>query len=65
MNEKPLINGNDLIQQFSLTPSPLFGKILDQTQKAQVLGTITSQKEALELAEAFIKHPLPNQNHDK
>ncbi len=55
VNEKPFLNGDNLILQFKLSPSPLFGKILYQIQKAQVLGNITNQNEASKLAEDLIQ----------
>jgi poly(A) polymerase len=57
INEKPFLNGDNLILQFKLSPSPLFRKILYQIQKAQVLGNITTQKEASKLAEDLIQSP--------
>jgi poly(A) polymerase len=57
--EKPiprLINGNDLIKIFKLTPSPLFGKILKQIEELQAIGKIKTRKEALRWVEKFLKH---------
>ena len=55
MSEKPLLNGEDIIHKFQLSPSPLFGKILNDIQKAQVLGTITTPADALALAGDIIQ----------
>ncbi len=55
MNKKPLLNGEDLIHQLHLSPSPLFGKILHRVQKAQVLGDITTREEAVTLARDLIQ----------
>ena len=55
MNKKPLLNGEDIIHQFHLSPSPLFAKILDCVQKAQVLGSITTREEAIALAGDLIQ----------
>jgi poly(A) polymerase len=51
--EKPfirLINGDDLIEQLKLTPSPLFAKILREVEEQQVIGKIKTKQEALLLA---------------
>jgi len=45
-----LINGHDLIQEFGLTPSPVFTSILKQVEEARVAGEINSRDQALELA---------------
>ena len=58
MDKKPLLNGEDIIHQFHLSPSPLFGKILHCIQKAQVLGSIATREEAIALAEDFIQSQL-------
>ena len=58
INERPLLNGEDLIHQLNLSPSPLFGKILNHVQKEQVLGNITTHAEALKLARELIQSPL-------
>jgi len=55
ISKKPLLNGEDIIHQFRLSPSPLFGKILHCVQKAQVLGDIASREEAIALAENIIQ----------
>jgi tRNA nucleotidyltransferase/poly(A) polymerase len=55
MNNEPLLNGTDIIHRFSLSPSPLFGKILHHVQKAQVLGNIATHDEAVALAEDIIQ----------
>ena len=58
MDKKPLLNGEDIIHQFHLSPSPLFGKILHCIKKAQVLGSIATREEAIALAEDFIQSQL-------
>ena len=55
MSEKPLLNGEDIIRHFQLSPSPLFGKILNDIQRAQVLGNISTSEEAISLAENIIQ----------
>jgi len=58
MNKKPLMNGEDIIHHFRLSPSPLFGQILHCVQKAQVLGSIATREEAIELAGNLIQSQL-------
>ncbi len=51
--EKPfvrLIDGNDLIKQLKLSPSPLFGQILARVEEEQGTGKIATKSEALQLA---------------
>ena len=55
MNKKPLLNGEDIISQFGISPSPFFGKILHCVQKAHVLGNIATHDEALALAGELIQ----------
>ena len=55
MSERPLLTGDDIIHQFRLSPSPVFGKILNSVQKAQVLGNITTREDAIALAENLIQ----------
>jgi tRNA nucleotidyltransferase/poly(A) polymerase len=58
MNKKPLLNGEDIIHKFCLSPSPLFGKILNCVQKAQVLGDIATREDAITLAGDLIQSKL-------
>jgi poly(A) polymerase len=58
MNQNPLLKGTDIIQKLNLSPSPLFGKILDCIQKEQVLGSIANHEEALALARNIIQSQL-------
>jgi len=50
----PLLNGNDLLEHFTLQPGPLIGKILDAVKEAQASGEIKTQDEALSLAKSII-----------
>lgn len=45
-----LINGHDLRQKLNLSPSPLFKRILSRVRERQLVGEVTSRKEALALA---------------
>ncbi len=55
VSKKPLLNGEDIILQFRLSPSPLFGKILGDVQKAQVLGSINTRDDAIALTRKIIQ----------
>jgi len=50
-----LINGDDLIKNLKLSPSPLIGKILGEIEELQAIGKIKSKREALEKAKKIIK----------
>ncbi|AFZ35862.1 Polynucleotide adenylyltransferase region [Stanieria cyanosphaera PCC 7437] len=52
---QPLVNGNDLIKNLSLQPSPLIGKLLTEIQVAYIEGNIANKAEALEFAQSFIE----------
>ncbi|MGB5159361.1 MAG: hypothetical protein WBN77_18215 [Desulfobacterales bacterium] len=54
--EPPLINGNDLISEFGLLPSPLFKKILNFVEEARLSDNIHSRSEALLLAKGFLEN---------
>ncbi len=54
MDHKALINGDDLIRLFKLTPSPLFRLILDKVEEGRVLGTVKSKKQAEAIAQQII-----------
>ncbi|MDD5019151.1 MAG: HD domain-containing protein [Candidatus Omnitrophica bacterium] len=45
-----LINGKDLIKKLKLAPGPIFSKILNAVEDAQVEGRIRTKQEALALA---------------
>jgi len=52
----PLLTGHILENKFKLNPSPSYKTILDQVEEAQLLGTITTLKEAEDMAKALIKN---------
>lgn len=52
---KKLIDGNILMKQIGLQPSPLIGEILKNVEEAQSLNEIHTQEEALEYARKFLK----------
>ena len=64
LGEKALLNGNDVIRIFNISPSPALGNVLQSIQRAQVLGEIKTSKEAKDLAEKLLKLWKINRNHD-
>jgi poly(A) polymerase len=50
-----LLSGQDLIDVFSLTPSPIFAKILNGLQLAQINKTVQTRDDALRWVESFIE----------
>jgi poly(A) polymerase len=44
-----LVDGEDIMESFGLTPGPLIGKLLDLVHEAQAAGDIGSRDEAIEL----------------
>jgi tRNA nucleotidyltransferase/poly(A) polymerase len=54
-SKPPLITGNDLIQSFGLTPSPLFKLILDRVEEARLLNNVDSKSGALRWVRNFLK----------
>ena len=53
--EEPLLMGRDLIENFNLKPSPVFGEILSKVQMAYEEGRIKTKQEALEFVRKNIK----------
>ncbi len=53
--EEPLLMGRDLIENFNLKPSPVFGEILSKVQMAYEEGRIKTKQEALEFVKKNIK----------
>lgn len=49
-----LITGDDLIEKFKLTPSPLIGKILREIEELQAIGKIKTKAGALKAVRGFI-----------
>ena len=49
-----LISGHDLIQEFGLSPSPVFSSVLRQVEEARISGEIHSRKDALNLASRIL-----------
>jgi poly(A) polymerase len=54
LNPPPLLTGHDLTRH-GLEPGPQFKRLLDAVREAQLDGTITTAKEALELVERLLR----------
>jgi poly(A) polymerase len=57
-NEPPLVTGRDLIDDFGLSPSPLFRKILDLVDDAKLTKTIKNRSEALDLVKDVLNNEV-------
>ena len=51
----PMINGNQLMQKFSLKPGPLIGQLLEALREAQVEGLVADQEEAFQYAANWLE----------
>lgn len=51
----PLLNGDALIQRFSLKPGPNIGQLLERIKEEQIKGGITNENEAVEWIQKRIK----------
>jgi poly(A) polymerase len=60
-----LIDGNDLIKIFGLSPGPRIGAILESVREAQAGGEIKTREEALARAKAMITSPTSENNQDR
>ena len=54
-SKPPLITGRDLINDFALTPSPLFKKILRRVEEARISKKIINKDEAMQLVKKFLE----------
>ena len=54
IKEPPLITGRDLINEFKLTPSPLFKSILNLVEEDKISNKINSRDEALSLVRDYL-----------
>jgi hypothetical protein len=55
MKKLPLISGHDLIEEFSLSPSPYFSDILSAIELLALEGTLNSREDALRAAGDMIR----------
>jgi putative nucleotidyltransferase with HDIG domain len=51
---EPLLSGGDLLERLGMEPGPEVGRILRALREAQATGQITSEEEALRLAEDLV-----------
>jgi len=51
-----LITGNDLIEKFGLSPSPLFKRILSVIEESRISNDINNREEAFSLVKELIKN---------
>ena len=51
---KPLLDGNDIKQQFNIIPDSLFKIILDKVEEAQILRIIKTRTEAIHFAKGIL-----------
>jgi hypothetical protein len=54
VSPNPLIDGNDLIEQFGLDPGPEVGDLLEMLREAQAEGKVKTKEEAIELADRLL-----------
>ena len=59
-----LLNGQDLITFFSLSPGPLFAKILDALQEAQVEGEVASKEDAHIWVRNYLEQEQKGRNNE-
>ena len=55
IKEKPLLNGEEIVKKFNISPSPLIGNVLNLIRRAQVLREIKTKIEAELLAEKLLE----------
>jgi putative nucleotidyltransferase with HDIG domain len=53
----PVVNGTDLIDEFGLKPGPIVGRLLASIREAQATGSVSDQRQALELASELLNDP--------
>jgi poly(A) polymerase len=50
-----ILNGDEVMKKFKLSPSPLIGKILSEVEELQAIGRIRNKGEAIRAVEGFLK----------
>jgi len=50
----PLLNGDDILRQLSLSPGPQIGILLDAVREAQACGEVNTREEALDLVRRLL-----------
>ena len=52
----PLVNGLDIMAEFSLQPGPRIGRLLEAVREGQAVGSVTTREEALAFAQNLLKN---------
>ena len=65
VNPIPLLNGNDLMMNFDLTPGPVIGKLINQLREEQAAGEISDRQQALDWMEVQVSSLKNNQYWEK
>jgi hypothetical protein len=55
-----LINGDDVIRECRITPSPLVGRILKELEELQAIGRLKTRRQALNYALRLAKNAPPS-----
>ncbi len=55
-----LVNGHDLIAEFSLKPGPQIGRLLELIREAQATGRVKNREQALKLARSQVSEWRPD-----
>ena len=50
-----LLDGNDIMKEFNILPSPKLGEILDKLHEAQINGDVNTKEEAIKFVGSIIK----------
>ena len=50
-----LLDGNDIIREFGLSPSPIIGRVLSAVAKAEAIGKVNTTEEAIRLATRYLE----------
>jgi tRNA nucleotidyltransferase/poly(A) polymerase len=53
----PLLDGNDLMRELSLSPGKKIGELLEAVREAQAVGEVSTKEQALELARRRLEEP--------
>jgi hypothetical protein len=53
-----LVTGTDILQTHQLKPGPQIGRLLEQLEKSQILGTIHTRTEALHAIQGWLSSPV-------
>ncbi|MFA5286888.1 MAG: hypothetical protein WC394_01275, partial [Candidatus Omnitrophota bacterium] len=54
--QERFLDGNEIMKEFRLKPSPLIGRILSEIEELQAIGKIRNRKEAFKAAAKLLKH---------